>query len=148
MTTLYIVATPIGNLQDITLRAATTLTSVPYIIAESASKAGILFEFIKKTFPYISTSEVGSTFTAVGSKKPNIISYSEDEEENKLPYVLKILETSDAALICEAGTPLISDPGFKLVREAVKRGVNVIPIPGASAPIAALSASGLPTDKF
>ena len=136
MRSLYIVATPIGNLQDVTLRAANTLLAANIIVAESTSKAGILLEFLKKQFPDIKSSE------------KQIISLTEDEEEQKIPYVLNVLEENDAALISEAGTPLISDPGFKLVREAVRKGVNIIPIPGPSAVIAALSASGLPTDRF
>ncbi len=132
---LYIVATPIGNLQDITLRAAEVLLKSNIVICESASKAGIMLAFISKTF--------GSQ-----SYKPRIISLTENEEEAKIPMILKILEDQNAALISEAGTPLISDPGFKLVRQAIKNNVKVIPIPGPSAPIAALSASGLPTDRF
>lgn len=153
MNNLYIVATPIGNLQDITLRAAHVLLSVPFIITESTSKSANLLEFLRKTFPSTpeetSTSKVGAAFTfEVSENKPKIISYSEDEEDLKLYQVIKILESSDAALISEAGTPLISDPGFKLVREAIKRGVRIVPIPGPTAAISALSASGLPTDKF
>lgn len=133
---LYIVATPIGNLQDITLRAARILLETPIIIAESTSKAGILFGFLKKEFPEIRSST------------HKIISFTEGEEEQKIHSVIQALDQNDAVLISEAGTPLISDPGFKLVREAIKRGINVIPVPGPSSPIAALSASGLPTDKF
>ena len=135
MTTLYIVATPIGNLQDITLRAAQILLSVPYIIAESASKAGILLNFLEKQF---------------GQKRivdQKIISMNEDEEEQKIPEIIRRLQENDAALISEAGTPLISDPGFKLVREAIRKGVRIVPIPGPSATLAALSVSGLPTNK-
>ena len=135
MTTLYIVATPIGNLQDITLRAAQILLSVPYIIAESASKAGILLNFLEKLF---------------GQKRivdQKIISMNEDEEEQKIPSILEIIDRNDAALISEAGTPLVSDPGFKLVREAIRKGVRIVPIPGPSATLAALSVSGLPTNK-
>ncbi|MBI4092162.1 MAG: 16S rRNA (cytidine(1402)-2'-O)-methyltransferase [Candidatus Levybacteria bacterium] len=137
MKTLYIVATPIGNLQDITLRAAQTLLSAPYIIAESASKTNNLLNSIRLNFPNIPNSP----------NRPKIISYTEDEEENKLPYVMRILEESDAALTSEAGTPLVSDPGFKLVREAIRKGVRIVPIPGPSSVTAALSVSGLPTNK-
>ena len=133
---LYIVATPIGNLQDISLRAMSLLLDSNVIIAESASKAGLLLNFIEKES---------------NRKRPinqKIISLTEDEEENKIPQIFQELAENDAVLISEAGTPLISDPGFRLVREAIKKGINIIPVPGPSAPITALSASGLPTDKF
>lgn len=136
MSNLYIVSTPIGNLQDVTIRAAEVILNSKLIITESTSKAGILLEFLRKHFPEISNSE------------RKIISLTEDEEESKIPYALQLLEQNDGALICEAGTPLVSDPGFKLVRQAIKSGVNVIPVPGASAVLAALAASGLPTDRF
>ena len=136
MSNLYVVSTPIGNLQDLTLRAASTIIEAKTIIAESTSKAGILTNFISETF-----------------KKPRnpdqkIISMTEDEEELKINSILKILESDDCVLISEAGTPLVSDPGFKLVRKAIALGFNIISVPGATAPIAALAASGLPTDKF
>ncbi len=133
---LYIVSTPIGNLQDITLRAATILLETKIIIAESTSKAGLLLSFIEREFDKKRLLD------------QKIISLTEDEEENKIPHILNFLETDDAALISEAGTPLISDPGFKLVREAISHGVTIIPIPGATAVMAALSVSGFPTDKF
>lgn len=136
MGNLYIVSTPIGNLQDITLRAAKILLATRIIIAESTSKAGILLESLKKQFPSSAVNE------------HQIISFAEQEEEQKIPSIIRIIEQNDAVLISEAGTPLISDPGFKLVREAIKRHVQVLPIPGPSAVIAALSASGLPTDSF
>ncbi|OGH16701.1 MAG: 16S rRNA (cytidine(1402)-2'-O)-methyltransferase [Candidatus Levybacteria bacterium RIFCSPHIGHO2_02_FULL_40_18] len=135
MNNLYIVATPIGNLQDITLRAANILLGSNVIIAESASKAGILLDFLEKEFKRKRINE------------QKIISMIEEEEENEIPSILKLVETNDVALISEAGTPLISDPGFKLVRECIRRGVRIIPIPGASAFIAALSVSGLPINK-
>ena len=136
MRNLYVVATPIGNLQDITIRAAKTLLEVPFVIAESTSKAGILFDFLKKEFPKFKYSH------------KQIISFTEDEEEIKIASIFQKVDVNDAALISEAGTPLISDPGFKLVREAIKGGVQVTPIPGPSSTVAALSVSGLPTNKF
>lgn len=143
MSNLYIVSTPIGNLQDITLRAAKTLFKVDFIVTESTSKTANLLEYIRNNFPSISPPGQSPSGAA-----PKLVSYSEDEEEGKLPHIFALLEQGDIALVSEAGTPLISDPGFKLVREAVKRGVNVISIPGASSPITALTTSGLPTDKF
>ncbi|OGH15386.1 MAG: 16S rRNA (cytidine(1402)-2'-O)-methyltransferase [Candidatus Levybacteria bacterium RIFCSPHIGHO2_02_FULL_39_36] len=136
MKTLYIVATPIGNLQDITLRAADILLSTPVIVAESTSKAGILLEFLEKYF---------NRKRLTGQK---IISLTQEEEENKMSLIVQIVEQNNVALISEAGTPLISDPGFRIVREAIKRDIKIVPVPGSSSPIAALSASGLPTDKF
>jgi 16S rRNA (cytidine1402-2'-O)-methyltransferase len=136
MSNLYIVATPIGNLQDVTIRAANILLGTKIIISESTSKAGILLSFLEKQFEKKRISD------------QQIISFTENEEELKIPYVIKSLLKDDAALISEAGTPLVSDPGFKLVREAIKRKVFIIPVPGPSAAIAALSVSGLPTDRF
>lgn len=136
MYNLYIVSTPIGNLQDITIRAALTLLDAECIVAESTSKAGLLLNFLEEAFNHKRIT---------GQK---IISLTEDEEEVKIVSIIKALDSSDIALICEAGTPLISDPGFKLVREAIKRGANIISIPGAIAAIAALTSSGLPSDKF
>jgi 16S rRNA (cytidine1402-2'-O)-methyltransferase len=136
MSNLYIVSTTIGNLQDITIRAANILLNARIVIAESTSKAGILLDYLEKQF---------------GTKRfadQKIISLTEDEEELKIPSLINQMLDEDAALISEAGTPLVSDPGFKLVRESIKRGINVISIPGASAVIAALTSSGLPTDKF
>ena len=135
---LYIVATPIGNLQDITIRAVTTLFSVKCILAEEASKTNIFLTTIQERYPEL----VG------GKAKPKILSFNEFEEENAIPKAIALLSEGDVALVSAAGTPLISDPGFKLVREAVKRGHEVVSIPGASSVIAALSISGLPTNKF
>ena len=135
---LYIVATPIGNLQDITIRAVKTLFSVKYILAEEASKTSIFLSTIQERYPEL----VG------GNAKPKILSFNEFEEENAIPKTITLLSEGDVALVSAAGTPLISDPGFKLVREAVKRGHEVASIPGASSVIAALSISGLPTNKF
>lgn len=136
MGNLYIVSTPIGNLQDISIRAANTLLESAIIVTESTSKAGILLDFLEKEFGKKRTDNL------------RIISLTENEEEHKIFELLSILADKDIALVSEAGTPLISDPGYKLTREAIKNGANVIPIPGSTAPIAALTASGLPTDKF
>ena len=125
---LYIVATPIGNLQDITLRALETLRSVDLIVCEDTRVTSILL----KKFDI----------------KKKLIAINEFNEEQVVYEILKRLEMENVALVSDAGTPLISDPGFRLVNLARKNGVSVVPIPGASALIAALSASGLPTDKF
>ena len=128
MGNLYIVATPIGNLQDITLRALETLKNVDAIVCEDTRVTSILLKKFDIKKPFIAVNEFN--------------------EEQVVYQILHRLETQDIALVSDAGTPLISDPGFRLVNTARQKGVTVIPIPGASALIAALSASGLPTDKF
>lgn len=125
---LYIVATPIGNLQDITLRAIETLKNVQLIVCEDTRVTSVLLN-------------------KYDIKKP-MIAVNEFNEEQTLHEVIKKLESQDVALVSDAGTPLISDPGYRLVEKARRKGFAVIPIPGASAIIAALSSSGLPTDKF
>ncbi len=126
---LYIVSTPIGNLQDITLRALATLKQVDVIVCEDTRVTGKLlhkFEIDKK-----------------------MIALNDANEESKTYEILELLlENKNIALVSDSGTPLISDPGFKLVRTALQKGIKVIPVPGASAVTAALSAAGLPTDKF
>lgn len=128
---LYIVATPIGNMGDITLRAIETLKSVDYIACEDTRKTGILLKTL-----------------GIGHKSM-LISYYEQTEDARIPNILNlILNGKDVALVTDSGTPLISDPGFRLVRAVREAGVKVISIPGAVAGISALVSSGLPTDKF
>lgn len=137
MGNLYIVATPIGNLQDISFRALTTLNSVDYILCEDTRKTGNL---LSKTFKMIPLEN---------NKKAQLISYYEENEMQRIPEVIKILQMDfNVALVSDAGTPAISDPGFKLIRECVKEKIKVISIPGPSSVISALVSSGLPTDKF
>ena len=128
MPTLYIVATPIGNLEDISLRAIKTLREVKLIAAEDTRKTKRLLN-------------------AYDIKTP-LTSYYEHNKGLKLDYILKQLEEVDVALVSEAGTPSISDPGYELVVAASRRGIAVVPIPGPSAIIASLAVSGLPTDRF
>lgn len=129
---LYIVATPIGNLQDITLRAIEVLRQVDIIACEDTRKTGLLLQNILK-----------------GDKKPRLISYYEQNELLRIPEIISALKDGiDIALVSDAGTPAISDPGFKLIRECVKEGINVVSVPGPSSVISALVSSGLPTDKF
>lgn len=138
MGTLYIVATPIGNISDISLRAARTLLTAEIIACEDTRKTGILLKEIAKLFN-------GYTETV----KPYLISYYDQTEIVRMPEIIELLEAGkDVVLVSDAGTPTISDPGFKLVREAVARNIVVKTIPGPSAVIAALSVSGLPTDRF
>lgn len=129
MSTLYIVSTPIGNLKDITLRALEILKEVDLIACEDTRRTAIL----------LSKYQI---------KRP-LLSYFEHNEERRIPELIKKLEAGQKiALVSDAGTPLISDPGFKLVRECMKRQVKIEAIPGPSAILCALVASGLPTDKF
>lgn len=128
---LYVVATPIGNLGDITLRAIETLKEVDYIACEDTRKTGILLK-------------------AIGvEKRAMLISYYEGTEEARIPNILNLLLNGEGvALVSDSGTPTISDPGFRLIRECVKNKIKVISIPGPSALVSALASSGLPTDKF
>lgn len=126
---LYIVATPIGNLDDISLRALKILAHVDQIAAEDTRHSARLMAHHQITTPMVSLHE-----------------YNERARCEKMITWLK--NGQSLALISDAGTPLISDPGFRLVFEAKKCGIDVVPIPGACAAIAALSASGLPTDRF
>jgi 16S rRNA (cytidine1402-2'-O)-methyltransferase len=128
MSTLYIVGTPIGNLEDITLRALRVLKDVHLIAAEDTRKAGVLLQHYDISTP--------------------VTSYFEANERRKLAEILAALESGDVALISEAGMPGISDPGYPLIREAIDRGVSVVAVPGPSAQTAALVISGLPTDQF
>lgn len=126
--TLYIVATPIGNLQDITLRALSTLKEVNTIVCEDT----------RVTSTLLNKYEI---------KKP-LIALNEYNEEQTVYGILSKLSHENIALVSDAGTPLISDPGYKLVSAAKKKGIKIIPIPGPSAITTAISASALPTDKF
>ncbi len=129
MAELYVVATPIGNLSDITFRAVEILKSVDFIAAEDTRHAQIL---LKKY--YIQTP---------------VISYHAQSSDTKAEEICeRILEGAQGALISDAGTPCISDPGFRLTKTAAKKGIKIIPIPGASALTTLISASGFPTDSF
>ncbi|HUW24756.1 MAG TPA: 16S rRNA (cytidine(1402)-2'-O)-methyltransferase [Patescibacteria group bacterium] len=130
---LYLVATPIGNLEDITFRALNTLFSLNAILCEDTRKTAALLKRHEKP----------------GLKIPELISFYEENELKRMPEAINRLKAGeDLALVTNSGTPTISDPGFKLVRECWREKIKVVPIPGPSSPIAALSASGLPTDKF
>jgi len=134
---LFIVATPIGNLQDITLRAIDTLLKAKNIFCEDTRKTGV---FLEKLRSYKIEQEL---------THPSLFSYFEQNEKERIPFAIGMLKRGeDIALISSAGTPAVSDPGFKLVREAVKEGIDVVSIPGPTSAISALVSSGLPTDKF
>lgn len=133
MGTLFVVATPIGNLQDIALRAIKVLQTVDVIACEDTRKTGLL---LSQALP-------------VGSNRPRLVSYYEQNELQRIPEVIAAIKDGlNIALVSDAGTPAISDPGFKLVRECIKEGIKVESIPGPSSVITALTVSGLPTDKF
>lgn len=126
---LYVVATPIGNLGDISFRALETLAAAKAILAEDTRVTKILLARYGITTP--------------------LIAYHEHNAAEMRPRVLERLAKGEAlALVSDAGTPLVSDPGYKLVEAAVEAGYKVVPIPGASAVLAALVVAGLPTDRF
>jgi 16S rRNA (cytidine1402-2'-O)-methyltransferase len=128
MGTLYLVATPIGNLEDISLRALRVLRECNLVATED-------------------TRSTGRLLAHFGIDKP-LLSYFEHNKMTRLERLLELLETGTVALVSEAGTPALSDPGYELVCAALERGVAVVPIPGPSSVIAALSVSGLPADRF
>src|SRR5438067_1604648 len=126
---LYTIATPIGNLEDITLRALAVLKAVNLIIAENPGHTKKLLE-------------------RHGISGKQFRQFAEHNETAILDSLIKSLQSQDACLVSDAGTPGISDPGFRLIRACLEQGITVVPLPGPSAAITALSASGLPTDKF
>ncbi len=129
MGVLYIVATPIGNLSDISQRAIETLRDVDVILAEDT----------RHTKPLLQQFSINT----------RLFAYHDHNEQQQVPKILeRLLRGENLALVSDAGTPLISDPGYSLVQAAQNAGISVCPIPGACALITALSASGMPTDQF
>ena len=127
--TLYVVSTPIGNLKDITFRAIETLKNVDLIAAEDTRRTKIL--------------------TSHYDIKTPLTSYFEHNKIKKADYLIRILtEDKDVALVSDAGTPGISDPGFVIIKNALDENIDIVPIPGPAAFLTALSVSGLPTNKF
>ena len=126
---LYVVATPIGNLDDVTLRAIKVLRDVDLIAAEDTRHTRKLLRFH-------------------GIQTPMLAMHEHNERERSVQLLNRLMSGESLALVSDAGTPLISDPGFPLVRQATQQGIRVVPIPGPSALICALSAAGLPTDRF
>ncbi len=134
---LYIVATPIGNLEDVSTRQARILLESDIILAEDTRSAHTLLSYMNKTFKVVS------------NPKQKIISYYREKEFEKLPDVLDALSTGlSIALISESGMPLVSDPGFLLVKEAIKAGIQITAIPGPSAVINSLILSGFEPKNF
>lgn len=126
---LYLVSTPIGNLKDISQQALDTLKSVDVIACEDTRHTGILLAHYQI--------------------KNNLISYHDYNEQQRIPEIIdKLISGQNIALVSDAGTPIVSDPGYKLVRECIKQEIPITTIPGPSSPIAALILSGLPPDKF
>jgi 16S rRNA (cytidine1402-2'-O)-methyltransferase len=126
---LYVVATPIGNLRDITLRAIDILSEVDLIAAEDT----------RHTLRLLSAHGI----------KAHLVSYHEYNERSRIPYLIEKLKAgSTVAVVSDAGTPSVSDPGYRLITASIENHIPVVPIPGVSAPIAALSAAGLATDSF
>ena len=128
MGTLYVIGTPIGNLEDITLRAARTLASVPLVAAED--------------------TRVTRRLLAHLDARPRLVSCNEHNWSRRLPALLEALESGDVALVTDAGSPGISDPGAGVVAAVAEAGYAVVGVPGVSAVAAALSVAGLPADRF
>ncbi len=148
---LYIVATPIGNLEDITIRAIKLLMIVPVIACEDTRRTGNLIKILKDRFSMYLSPDPSPNLgegNKRGEVKTRFISVRDWNEDTAYLKVLEALQNSDVALVSDAGTPLISDPGYKLVKMARETGVKVVPIPGCSAIPTALCASGLPTNRF
>src|SRR5437773_1232142 len=126
---LYLVATPIGNLEDITYRAVRILNEADLIACEDTRHTRKLLDHY-------------------GIQKPTISYHEHNEAERTLDLAARLRGGAVIALVSDAGMPLVSDPGYRLVRAAIESGITVQPVPGASAVLAALAASGLPTDAF
>jgi 16S rRNA (cytidine1402-2'-O)-methyltransferase len=126
---LFIVSTPIGNLGDITFRAVETLKSADLIAAEDTRRTAVLLQHY--------------------SIHAKMLSYNDHNKSSRIPGLINLLNNNkNIALVSDSGTPGISDPGFALIREAIKNNIAVVPVPGPNAAISALVASGLPTDSF
>ncbi|HEY8964507.1 MAG TPA: 16S rRNA (cytidine(1402)-2'-O)-methyltransferase, partial [Alphaproteobacteria bacterium] len=126
---LYLVSTPIGNLRDITLRALDTLKGVDAIVCEDSRVTGKLLN-------------------SYGITKKKIVYNDHSDEADRNALIKQLNDGASLALVSDAGTPLLSDPGFKLVHDALRAGIRVIPLPGPSALLPALQLSGLPSDRF
>jgi len=126
---LFVVPTPIGNLKDITLRSLEVLKEVECIFCEDTRRTKILLDHY-------------------GIKNKNLISYFAPKEEEKIPYILDILKKYHSALVVDSGMPVISDPGYKLIKACLESGIKIEVLPGPSAFLTALVSSGLPIDKF
>ncbi len=127
---LYIISTPIGNLKDITLRAIETLKDSDIILVEDTRRTGVLLNHYQ-------------------IKNKKLISFNDKNKERKTQSIItELKQNKQISIVSDSGTPGISDPGFYLIREAIKHNIKIIPIPGPTASIAALISSGFPTDEF
>jgi 16S rRNA (cytidine1402-2'-O)-methyltransferase len=143
MGTLYLVSTPIGNLDDITVRALKVLFSVDGIACEDTRKTGQMLKILRQRYEKFLVDE------AIDVPDQRLLSYYEQNEFRRIPDIITALKNGlRIALVSDAGTPTVSDPGFRLVLECIKEEIQVIPVPGVSSVLTALVASGLPTDKF
>ena len=128
---LYIIATPIGNLGDISLRALDTLEKVDYLLCEDTRNTGLLLQNLQI------------------KNKPKLISFYDEVEEQKIPEIIRLLsENKEVGLVTDAGTPVISDPGWKLIKKCRSLGIEYTALPGACALIDALVLSGIPSGRF
>lgn len=130
--TLYVVATPIGNIEDLSPRARRILTDTPVLACEDTRNTGLLLQHLE-----------------IPRDNRRLVSYHDHNEQRQVAVLIGLLEDNiDVALVSDAGTPLISDPGYRIVSTARQCGIPVVPIPGPCAATVALSAAGLPTDRF
>jgi 16S rRNA (cytidine1402-2'-O)-methyltransferase len=128
---LYIIAAPIGNLGDITIRALEVLEKIDYLLCEDTRNTGLLLVNLKI------------------KNKPRLISFYDEVEEQKIPEIIKLLqEGNEVGLVTDAGTPIISDPGWKLIKKCRSLGINYTALPGACAAINGLVLSGIPSGRF
>lgn len=142
--TLFIISTPIGNMKDLSIRAIDILTKVEIIACEDTRRTELLLKHIQG---------LRNVMRFFGFQPQNdkrtLLSYYEQNEHKRIPQILNALMNGiNVALVSDAGTPTISDPGFKLVRKCIREGIRVEAIPGPCSVITALTVSGLPTDKF
>src|SRR5574344_1625556 len=128
---LYIISTPIGNLGDISLRAINTLKKIDYLLCENTRKTGLLLQNLQI------------------KNKPKLISFYDEVEDQKIPEIIRLLsDNKEVGLVTDAGTPVISDPGWKLIRKCRSLGIEYTALPGACAAIDALVLSGIPSGRF
>lgn len=139
---LDIVSTPIGNLEDITIRAIRAILSADYILAEDSRRIGVLLSSIRGRYALLINN-------IVVNSKQKVLIFNDINELERVPTVINLIKTgAKVCLTCDAGTPLISDTGYKLVSECLRQKISVTSLPGPTALITALVSSGLPTNKF
>jgi 16S rRNA (cytidine1402-2'-O)-methyltransferase len=143
MGTLFLVSTPIGNLDDITIRALKVLFTVDGIACEDTRKTGQMLKLLRERYLKMVIDD------SVSIPEQRLISYYEENEFRRIPDIITALKNGlSIALVSDAGTPSVSDPGYRIVTACLQEGIAVVPVPGSSSVLAGLVASGLPTDKF